>query len=350
MDNSLKLISDSSKSSRVIGVDLVKVIASLFVVMVHHFSTMGFYNIKYNNGFLMKGSTAIYLITLTSVPLFLISTGYLLGNRKPDRKHFSGIIYFLLEFILITVIGVLISSIYFETFSMSHWLNYSLKRILAPSYYIGLYFSLYLLAPFLNSLFNSLTKKNDKILLLVIVIFVVSLPSLLNRIPNVNFFDVRPTAVWAYMYYLIGLSIRYFRPKISKAINLLLIITVAILYGLVLNITNIGTVYSHYFGYYEGIFIVLMAVLIFLFFYNINFKSKILRMVAIFLGSSSLTFYLFSMLFSDRVANSLVPISGNLLYDILFTLIPVAIVSLSLSVPLALIIRYLMKKLAEVSL
>ena len=75
---------------RFAGIDIVKILACFFVVSVHFFRNCGFYNTPITPDF---GTLAIYgrWLTFTCVPLFMITTGFLMKNKKLSGKYYLGI-------------------------------------------------------------------------------------------------------------------------------------------------------------------------------------------------------------------------------------------------------------------
>lgn len=337
---------------RQVGIDVVKIVAAMLVITVHHFNTIGFYEVKYSNGKTMLFATALYLIALSCVPIFLIVSGYLLRNREISKSHFKKIVYFLVEVFLIYLLGTAVVMITKGDISILQWVKNSIKKFLDPSYYVGLYFSLYLMAPFINKLFNSMNDAERKYFL-VVVILTISLPSTLNLIPKVGFFDTRFTGVWSVMYYIIGLYIREYHPKLKAYQSIFLIGFVSLLYGVLLNYFLSGQEYRHFFGYYQNIFVAVVASLIVVSLYRIQSNRKSLTTVLKVLSSSTMTFYLFSGMFSDGRAMMHITLSGTLYKD-LITIVPKVLYSMFYSIPLAVIVCFLMsfinKKLSRLEM
>lgn len=297
------------KNNRLYGIDIIKIFAAFLVISVHHFNTIGFYDQPTALNKLMIGTTALYLITLSCVPLFLTVSGYLLSNAKPTKIYYRKILYFLIEVFIIYMIIMAISLLSKDAFNFSHFIKNSIKGFLSPQYYVGLYFSLYLFAPFLNQMFFSLDDK-DKRLLMFIIIIVISLPTLFNLIPHVNFFDTRPTSIWAVQYYVLGLYIKHFKPKLSTIKTLFGIVLVTFFYGLSINLLLKGKPYQNLFGYYQNIFTMITTFFIFILLYQIQIQNKILRKILGFLSSSTLTFYLLSGIWGDPKARSIIKLKN----------------------------------------
>lgn len=327
------------------GLDLLKVFAAAMVIAVHHFNTIGFYNIKYTGGKTMYFATSIYIITLTCVPLFLISTGYLLQGRKIEKKHFSKIFYFLIEVALIYLLGILVSLIMNNNFTLITWMKIWIKSLLNPAYYIGLYFSIYLISPFLNRFFMSLSDK-EKNIFMIILIICISLPIALNKVLHISFFDTRPSSIWAILYYFVGLYIYHFQPHIKYTNLIPLVVLNSIIYGFLISHFRSGGTYDHVLGYYQNPFALVNAFLITVGLYNVKINHTAIKNSISLLSSMTLSFYILSGLYSDKIAMSFINLKGTLLFD-MWTIIPKIFVSMLFSLPIGLFVYFTMKRFSK---
>ncbi|MDE8071947.1 acyltransferase family protein [Erysipelothrix rhusiopathiae] len=327
------------------GLDLLKFFAAAMVIAVHHFNTIGFYNIKYTGGKTMYLATSIYIITLTCVPLFLISTGYLLQGRKIEKKHFTKILYFLIEVALIYLLGILVSLLMNDNFTLLNWVKIWIKSLLNPAYYIGLYFSIYLVSPFLNRFFISLSDK-EKNLFMIVLIVCISLPIALNKVFHISFFDTRPSAIWSVMYYFVGLYIYHFQPHIKYKKLFLILILNSIIYGLIISHYRVGNTYEHVMGYYQNPFVLINAYLITVGLYKVQINNFILKKGISILSSMTLSFYILSGLYSDRLAMTFINLKGTLLFD-MWTIIPKIFLSIIFSLPIGLIVYFAMRSFSN---
>lgn len=320
------------------GIDFIKILAAALVIGVHHLITIGFYEAKYDGSFGMILSTGAQVIMLTCVPLFLIVTGYLLSHRNISKNHYTGIVWFFLEVFLIYLFGRLIYLVYNDSFTVITWIKDSIISFLSPSYYVGLYVSLYFISPFLNRLFNSLND-NERLLFIIVILFIISFPKALNSIFKISFFDLRPTHMWMWLYYFIGVYIKEYQPKLNKFLISVLIFFVALVYGVLVSYARQGNSYSYIFGYYENIFTVSLSILLFLLFYKLKVSNLLAKKVLAFLSASTLTFYIFGTMFSDSMALKHISLSGNMVSD-LYSVIPKIVLSKLYSLPLALLIYF----------
>ena len=76
---------------RNINIDLIKCIAVFSVLSVHFFKNTDFYNKTITNSLYL----GVFFRTLfmICVPLFLITTGYLMKNKELNKKYYFGCLY-----------------------------------------------------------------------------------------------------------------------------------------------------------------------------------------------------------------------------------------------------------------
>lgn len=207
-------------------------------------------------------------------------------------------------------------------------LNFSL----APyAWYVNMYIGLFLIAPFLNILYKNLKDKSQKLLLIVILFFVVSLPSTSSAF-SWNYW----VAAYPILYYYIGTFLREFKPNFKKIyliIGIILMITIEILLVSYLNTQN-----------HSNIFCLTISVLIFLLFYDLKTShpssgTGFLRGVANLSLSTFLLSYIFEALtskFFDKY--NLLTFDARLPYLVCLT--PIKFV---LSVMIAFLVHHLCK-------
>lgn len=331
------------KKKHIYGVDIIKVLGTLLVIGVHQFARIGYYTIPQGKGTIIFGLTGLFSVFLSCVPLFLMATGYLLSSRKIDKVHYKKLIFFFIEVFVIMVITTTVLAYYQNDWNLITNIKAVIKRIIQPLYYIGLYFNLYLLAPFLNKLYFSLTKSQKKVLVIVLLL-TISLPKALNQIPYISFFETRLTSAWMILYYVLGLVIYDMKPRISL-LNATIVLALSSLLFASLNVAlSYGEVYQAPFGYYENIFTVINTVVIFTFFVNVNISNEVIQRVLVSLSSSTLAFYVYASYFTDDRLRNYIKVSGDLLVD-LSTIPLMMIFSFLFAVPFGLLSTYISKKI-----
>ena len=168
------------KNDRSISIDLLRAFSCVSVLCVHFFLNGGFYSqpIKGTKMIVMLCFRCLFIIC---VPLFIMITGYLQKNKKPEKSYYAKIgrvlcIYFLCAL----ACGIYrytkgtytkVSQIFFGI------LNFSAAQY---AWYVEMYLGLFLLIPFLNLIWNNLKTEKGRRLLLGSLLLMTSLPMLLN--------------------------------------------------------------------------------------------------------------------------------------------------------------------------
>ena len=324
---------------RNINIDLVKVVAVFSVISVHFFLNNGFYN-EIIIGKKMYLFSAVRTLFMICVPLFLITTGYLMKNKTLSKKYYFGLKRVLFTYILITILIIIYNRFYNNDF---YTFKSSIKEILqfdvGYCWYIKMYIGLFLLIPFLNITYNSLNSKKHKIVLICTLIILTSIQGIINI-----FHRIIPDwwlGIYPITYYFIGCYLREYKVNISKKINIiLLIISIIISSGI-----NIYLSYGKTFSWgihndYGSILNVIPATLVFIFIINLNIEKvnlKIKRVIVkiselslgIYLSSAMIDNFLYTHFFKDY---NLLSIKGY------FKVIPLVFV---LSTSISIIVNWL---------
>lgn len=277
--------------NRELGIDIIKALAITFVIGVHFFLNTKFYTTNLTNLNLFM-QTFIQQIFLSCIPLFLISTGYLNSNTKIDLNYFKKIIPIMIIYLLYSVPALIYRSNIGE-------INYDIKLWIEQillfkghrySWYINLYFGLYLLIPFFNRMYNSLDTKKDKLILISILLFLTTI----NGTPN----------YWAKLYpltyFYIGKFIKEFKPNIQTSKGFLCFIMIVLIETSLEFLVASNGRYVHYFNDYSSLFRAMQSTIIFLILYNKTIKNHLLKNIISKLSVSTLDIYLASFL-GDRL-------------------------------------------------
>lgn len=304
----------SEKRERNYSLDIIRIVATFFVVAVHFFLHTGFYAqpVEGKRMFLMVCMRTLFM---TCVPLFIILTGYLMNKKKLNLKYYLGITKVLVIYVLATLGCMIFKNIYLDqpltlkTFATSlinfHGANYS--------WYIQMYIGLYIVIPFLNLIYNGLETKKQKIISLIGLIILISIPPLVQKIFQragvLTSIEIPTwTRLYPIMYYYIGAYISEFKPKIKIGLNSLLVILSTLLIGTFFFYINHGVAFA--WGDYQdscSILIVLISILVFILLHNIDL-SKVKDKTKKFLKHVSditLGAYLMSYIFDEVIYTNL---------------------------------------------
>lgn len=285
---------------RKLNIDLLKCIAIVFVVGVHFFLHTNYYgqSFTFKSIFL---SSFIWMILMTCVPLFIMTTGYLMKDKTYSEDYFIK---------LLPVIGIYaFTAAVYTFFDMrvvnEEYLGKLFENIFSFSHYawyVNLYIGLYMLIPFLNAGFNSLTsRKNQVVVLGILVLFTIVPPtlSLLNN--NEQNFMILPHIIpdywkglWPITYYLLGAFLASSKKKSSfkELVFVIFILDILSVFGL-------AAISETTFGIEYGVLpVFLLSSLIFysVIHLKVSIKNEWLQRVVLFISKNTLPIYLLSVI------------------------------------------------------
>lgn len=286
-------MADTTDNNRIreTGPDLVRTLACFFVVGAHFYLNVGYYNAQLS-GIKMFAETAFRWLFVTAVPLFFMLTGYFKKNKRADRKHYMALIPLVISYVTISVAKmILYNRLYGKIYGAGEMArNLGNYRI---AWYMGLYLCLFLLIPFLNRAWYALDKKEQNILIATLV-FLCTVYPVWNYIAPSYF-----TGIYPVLFYFLGIATSDRRWRADKRIlAAILVITVIIEAAISVNLTPTGlfdwTIISTADGTYGTLFIAICTLCIFLLFYDVNIRSKIIGRALASVSSVSFEIYLFA--------------------------------------------------------
>ena len=273
------------------GLDIIKSLAILFVVGVHFFLNTKYYttNLNSSNLYIQVCTQQLFL---SCIPLFLMSTGYLNNNTEISSNYFKKILPILGIYLLYSIPALLYRySINEIPLDISLWIKqfFTFKGH-RYSWYINLYFGLFLLIPFFNRMYSSLLNKKEKFTLIVILLALTTI----KGIPN-YWASIYPLA-----YFYIGKFIKEFQPSLKTNKCIFYLIAIILLQATIEYSVASEGVYSNYFNHYASIFRAIQSILIFIMLYKKDIKNARLKSLVTNISTSTLDIYLASFL-TDRI-------------------------------------------------
>lgn len=305
---------------RNVSLDVIRCIALFLVVSLHFFYLNGFSNEFLNN-------PKMYVITifrdfcLVCVPLFLMLSGYLCCTKTLSKGYYKGIVKTYSIYIFSNVLYLLYEMIWKKVpFSFSKLffgiLDFS---TLSYSWYVKMYIGLFLLIPFLNLIYNNLTSKKQKHILIITGLFMAAVPYVVNiyNITLVGWWknptmssEYQPllpdawTELGAVSYYFIGCYLKEYSLKMSRRKNIVLLLLATVLLG---SYDFYRTrPYCHMAGVWQdndSLFVVCVAVLLFHLLLHIPFEKIHPKCQNLLACMSNLCFgaYLVSAIFDEII-------------------------------------------------
>lgn len=290
-------INNKSKSSRSLGLDIIRCLAILFVIGAHFFINTDFNKTQFNSpSMFVQGM--LQTLTMTNVPLFLMLTGYLNLNKRVNRKYYKNGLRVIISYLIISAITILVRIYGFHDTSHS-WMQWILKitdfSAIPYGWYIEMWIGLFLLTPFLNILWKNIETCRHKHILLLTLYLLCALPDCFNRY-GVHLVPGYWEIIYPVAFFYFGAYIREYLPKINK-LYLGAGILLCCLINPIFNVA-IGRAHAtmlHLIGDGNGIICMPLTVSVFLLCYDLNFSIGKKALASI--SRLSLDMYLFSYIF-----------------------------------------------------
>lgn len=296
------------------GIDILKIIAALFVVGVHSFLYNGFYYEPITDRqFIIPIATR--WITYTCVPIFMTVSGYLMKNKKLNKKYYLGLLRVIVIYIVVSIICMRFNHEHYGT-EFDSWsilrgfLQYSNANY---GWYVNYYIALFAFIPFLNMAFNGLENKKQRFALVATVaiftIFARSLYIGFDRAEQSRLLPDYLNGAWPIAYYYAGAFIREYPPKRCFRNKLLIF---AVFAAAVIFITE--STYKHssenveenyrflswHFNDYGTYPVFIIAVCIFLLLFDITIRNKVAEFIIKQLSGATFALYLISYVFDNK--------------------------------------------------
>jgi len=275
--------------NRVGGIDLIKSVAIFFVISHHFFLNNGYYY-EVMQGTEMFIATFLRWIFYTCVPLFLLTTGYLMRKKELNKKYYKSLSKIVIAYLIISIITLIVRMYYFQdgltwTKGIIEIFRFNTNGY---SWYVNMYIGLFLLIPFLNVLYNNLRTPKEKQVLIISLILLTSVSRLFPNWWN---------SIFPLTFYFIGAYINEYSIKIKKS----LVLSLAFLFLLA------ETVIAYFFpiflwlGSWGALPTVVVATCLFLVLYDIKIKSGISNLILTTISKLTLEIYLISYIIDKLV-------------------------------------------------
>lgn len=269
-------------SERNSSIELLRIICILLIIAHHYFVHGGFEKFSYAS----IGCNTIFLQILSmfgrcSCSIFALITGYYLINSKREN-HYKKIFPLIGEMYFYSIlIWIIFYSFKLVPISKMDTLK-SIFPIFFGNWYVVYYLLFYLFIPFINSWLNSMNKKDYTILLITILIVWSIIPTFTANAWKFGDFD------FFIVMYIIGAYIKLHINKKFKFSFLLSIISTALLIFSVICLNALGNILNSnifitnatYFKNYNSILSVMWAISTFMYFLNLNIKSKFVNLIS----------------------------------------------------------------------
>ena len=278
-------------SKREPGLDLLRCLATLLVVMGHGFLSNGYFVIP-QTGAQMWIAGSFQLMSRCSVGVFLLLTGYLQSRKTDWRSCYRGLPAVLLGYLLVAFISIPIRHFVFgDVQSLSTWM----QRLFGYNgayygWYVEMYVGLTLLTPFINVALNNMSTK--KLFgLSAVLLFLSALPGVTRWVVVPDFYK----ALYPFSFYVLGAIFRRVQPKVHPLLGLGAAFASAFLMGAVTVLSTDGNFQQATTWTFGDLGMVIVSVGLFLSMYRAKLPPFMGRFLA-FAGTGSFGAYLLSHL------------------------------------------------------
>ena len=229
----------------------------------------------------------------------MLLSGFLLSTKPFNKDYYKRGINVISSYIFFSMVVILFRKYYLQD-DLS-WLKWVLKifdfSAIPYAWYIEMWIGLFLLSPFLNTLYQNIETKRRKLLLLAILIFITAIPNWTNRY-GLHIMPEYWSMIYPLTFYFIGAYIKEYQPVCPFKIGIPLVLMISMI-NPIFNMVAVKSSRSlvQIAGDPHALFGMINSVVIFLMFYKIDIKSdKVKRCLATF-AKSTLGIYLCCYIF-----------------------------------------------------
>lgn len=281
---------DTKETNRLCGPDIVRFIATLFVVMAHFYLNCNYYDTPLI-GAKMFIETFFRWLFIICVPLYMMLSGFFLKSRKPTKKHYMSILPLFISYLVISVVKmILYNRLYGEIYPIGEMFknigNYNI------AWYMGMYICIIVLAPLINKFWGALDGKKEQHFAILSLLILCSIYPLFHYIAPSFMIGLYPV-----LYYLLGIYIRENRPKVNKWILLgaifvsVLIETLISYFGVCGGVFDWNLITTPDTGF-GSILVVIPTVSVFLLLYDVDIKCGWIKKILAKIGGASFEIYI----------------------------------------------------------
>ena len=285
-------------SKRDYGIDLLRIISMILVVMTHTLNRGGIMANIPVLSFSYFPVCFIDIISRTAVDCFAIISGIVMYKKTQQNRKIISL--WLIAFTY-SVLFFVFTSIYRQSFSFGQLINSVFPVLSGKWWYLSAYFGAYFLFPYLSRLIINLSNKESKIFLLVLF-FLFSVSQIIKPLAIKTYYFVGGyNVVWLLVLYSIGAIIKKLDliSKISSkfaAMCMLLSISVTYLYKILFEYFKPLGIKDYFdadtLSEYTSPTMVMFAIFATIFFAKIKIRSINLQKIVLLLSLSSFSVYL----------------------------------------------------------
>lgn len=261
---------------RAAGLDLIRCLAMLFVVIFHAFLNNNYY-VYPQKGFSMWLAGGFRWITVSCIGLFIMLTGYLQSGKTNMRSCHRSVVSVLLAYLVASAISIpIVHYVFNGAKSLTEWMKVVLRfGGVSYGWYVIMYICLMLLAPFVNVMLKNLSNKG-LILLSMTLLVLTALP---GSIPW-PLFSAYWRGLYPLSYYVLGALVRRMQPKIPAWVGIACAFGMAFILGTITILSTDRGFTKTTQWEFQDLWIVFIAFCLFVSLYRIRIPAKVQKILA----------------------------------------------------------------------
>lgn len=262
------------------GLDMLRILALLFVVTFHSFLYNGFYS-EAQSGVFMLTANAIRWLSVSCIGIFLMLTGYLKSQKPLDMGWYRGLLPIATGYLLAAAVSVPVRHFLLgDAQSFTTWLT-RLFGFSAVYYgwYVEMYLGLMLLCPFVNILLKHLDERQMLWLCLTLLF-----TTALSGTTKLSFAPDYWRMAYPLTYYVLGAAVRRLQPKVKPVIAIAGALTIALALGSITLLSTDGTISDAYTLEFADLPITAMVLCMFIALYRLHPGKRVSRLLSLAAG------------------------------------------------------------------
>ena len=271
--------------SRSYGIDLLKSVSMLMVVILHILGVGGVLNAAAEGSTAYNAAWLLEAANICAVNCFGLVSGYVLCKGHYRRSRLLSLwLRVVFESLIITAVFAALKT---GSVGTAEWLKAVMPVIHNVYWYFTAYFALFFFVPYINKMLASLSKKEMASLAVSIVFVFVFLGNTLNN--DIFFLHGGYGFLWLFCLYILGACMRSIeiRPKLSKYWFLLAYALSSVLAWLLMNLMKSQTLIA-----YTSPFVLFSAMCLLLFSRRLEFRKPRAQKLISMLSRTSVGVYI----------------------------------------------------------
>ncbi len=281
------------------GVDLIRCLAFLFVVVFHSFLRIGHSYVP-QIGATIWLYDSIRFLSISCIGLYLMISGYLKCENTNIKSCYRGLLPVLVGYLLACAVCIPVRHFVFdEVHSFAEWIKkiFSFTAV-EYAWYVEMFIGLSLLVPFINMALKYIGDNKKQLYILVAVLL------FMTALPGATKWNIAPDywrITYPVTYYVLGTVVYKLQPKINTWLGLFEALAAAGLLGAHTVLTTDGS-YKEFVPQreFQDLWIVFIVFFLFIALYHVNIPEKLGRVLAV-MSSGCYCGYLLSSLFDARL-------------------------------------------------